>query len=863
TTASLYPATATKLAAVKADVDQYYLFGGLVALATNTRGAIATALAPAVGAHDLPDVFCAQSGCHDTDLATIHIDLANDQIGCTNCHGIAGGPIGDCMACHGETYQAAHEAMHPVIPAPDPVEACTQAGCHAAGVTVIHASCTSCHVEGADLVDATCGTCHEDTTALQHPAVPAHTVANTGGGCFDDLCHGTNVVTDMHGIDFSADGEFPGCTACHNETVEPSTVCLGACHSVGEFGTWHNDAAGHADLEASVEVESPGCVTCHGSALMDVAEGEHKGCSCHAYGHAAGATSCESCHNGTHAPHQTIPQHATMEAGFGANSQGCVACHGSNTMAVASRDTLGTADEADDEIIVPAVPAGGTIVGEHLAGCNCHIYGYPREGVLYDACEVCHAGPMDPEAEHPYHVGAHDAFEATVDGTDSKACVACHGTDLLGVGDVDFHVKDAHDGCVCHHYDTIDVGGSSLIGSTTTDATTCVSCHNESFAPHGFADGESPHHSESWVSASGHNTAELGTRGAYTRFDGSEGVLIRDSSGESIVATYPLPTQNVFWEADTTEAPAGAITGLDWDSVVTCEQCHTGLIDFEVDGPHGAQQIAGMGIDPNFSGEFENAALWAWSAPAADGTLNSTVTSVTPMAAKSGIIQYIPGGPTPTAPSAYALKTYLSAGETTVTVPGPAVVTDPDSVICAKCHDLHNPGTGHGAEGDGDTGDGYAHYHGHDYHDNPIEYAGLYQRSDDTTYTAFSALASTDTTLQAPAAGRGASGHCRNCHVAIPHGWSRPRLLVYETDRAPYNIGPSVDPMYSALEGRLYRDGVTPEGGQLKGISSTLGPVMNHEGEVGEYVNWQNGGKTTCQACGHHTSVPTPGSMWE
>ncbi|MHB8740215.1 MAG: hypothetical protein ACYC62_03500, partial [Coriobacteriia bacterium] len=761
----------TKLAAVKASVVQYYLFGGTGVITTATRASIATALEAEpvepqpVGAHDLPDVFCAQSGCHDSDLATIHIDLANGQIGCTNCHGIAGGPTSDCMGCH-EDFQVAHEAMHPVVPAPDAVEACTQAGCHADSVTVIHASCTSCHVEGAVLAGGTCGTCHEDTTALQHPAVPAHTVANTGGGCFDALCHGTD-VTKMHAIDFRASGETPpGCSACHAEGVTPSTTCLGACHATANFGVWHNSDSGHSNLEAAVGANSQGCVACHGTDLLAVAPGEHAGCSCHAYGHAAGATACES----------------------------------------------------------------------------------------------CHTDPMDPDAAHPYHVGAHDTFEATVDGTDSKACVACHGTDLLGVGAVDFHVKDAHEGCTCHHADTVIDGGMQIIGAKTTEATTCVSCHNASFAPHGFADGESPHHSESWVSASGHNTEELGTRGAYTKFDGSEGVLIRDSSGATVTATYPLPTQNVFWSADTTQAPAGAIKGLDWDSVVTCEQCHTGLVDYEVDGPHGAQQIAGMGIDPAFPGEFENAALWAWRAPNADGSFNKSYPTTETAFAKSGIVQYIPGGPTPTAPSAYAMRTPTGAG---TWEKGPASIEGPDSVICAKCHDLHNPGTGHSTTDPTVNGDGYAHYHGHDYHDDPIENIGLFQRVDSSTYTSFMKLESTDTTIAAPVANRGASGHCRNCHVAIPHGWSRPRLLVYETDRAPYNIGPSVDPAYSALEGRLYRDGVTPEGGQLKGISSTLGPVMNHEGEVGEYVNWQNDGKTTCQACGHHTAVPTPGSMWE
>jgi hypothetical protein len=38
--------------------------------------------------------------------------------------------------------------------------------------------------------------------------------------------------------------------------------------------------------------------------------------------------------------------------------------------------------------------------------------------------------------------------------------------------------------------------------------------------------------------------------------------------------------------------------------------------------------------------------------------------------------------------------------------------------------------------------------------------------------------ADADVQVIGASAGRGAAGHCRNCHVAIPHGWKRPRLLV-------------------------------------------------------------------------------------
>ena len=30
------------------------------------------------------------------------------------------------------------------------------------------------------------------------------------------------------------------------------------------------------------------------------------------------------------------------------------------------------------------------------------------------------------------------------------------------------------------------------------------------------------------------------------------------------------------------------------------------------------------------------------------------------------------------------------------------------------------------------------------------------------------------------------NGKCINCHVRVPHGWKRPRMLAYTTDAAPY-----------------------------------------------------------------------------
>ncbi|MHB1137045.1 MAG: cell wall-binding repeat-containing protein, partial [Coriobacteriia bacterium] len=269
TTASLYPATATKLAAVKADVAQYYLFGGTSVITTATRAQIATALAPAVLVrHDLPPVYCTEAGCHGTGtdatgggfgIDDIHYGLAIN--GCGSCHPPFEGAIRNCETCHASPHAGTHVA---VLSTSD--ESCTQAGCHGTDVVVLHADCTSCHNATTVLTaETTCETCH-GATEVKHAAVAAHAVSG-GGGCFDAYCHGTD-VTKMHGIDFRGSGETPpGCAACHTgvEGDVLTTTCLGVCHATANFGTWHNSTAGHAALKTGIETLSTECMNCHGS----------------------------------------------------------------------------------------------------------------------------------------------------------------------------------------------------------------------------------------------------------------------------------------------------------------------------------------------------------------------------------------------------------------------------------------------------------------------------------------------------------------------------------------------------------------------------------------------------------------------
>jgi hypothetical protein len=152
--------------------------------------------------------------------------------------------------------------------------------------------------------------------------------------------------------------------------------------------------------------------------------------------------------------------------------------------------------------------------------------------------------------------------------------------------------------------------------------------------------------------------------------------------------------------------------------------------------------------------------------------------------------------------------------------------------------------------------------------------------------------------------GRENAGACRNCHIAIPHGWKRPKLIVYSNlpdptpgyranlglpatgDIAPYNIGPAV------YEGGALNDSAGLGSGQMNGLAAgpvhfleathvsfdggltsvvaTAGSVANGgelEIEAFDYpslytnenpangttfVNWSS---SQCNACGHHTTT--------
>jgi hypothetical protein len=411
----------------------------------------------------------------------------------------------------------------------------------------------------------------------------------------------------------------------------------------------------------------------------------------------------------------------------------------------------------------------------------------------------------------------------------------------------------------------------------------CVDCHKGPYGtPHGFVNN-----------VSGHNTTTFGTVGARTDFSS---LGITDTVGAAPAAQFPLTVNNTFK------------AGYSWTSVVTCEDCHTGLKANEPAGPHGGFDFAATaGIDPAYPGSFETASLWGGQY--AKKLANGTTMTVGPFA--EGIAQWANTSADPEGLAGYQVVTpNMSNATTTTVVAGPATVTA-GNVICVKCHDLYDATKTTGFKG-------WANY-AHEHHSADTgSFAMVFGKFDvgdggvsvtTQTVAAESAAAAMamvpgatkNKQILAPALGREDAGACRNCHIAIPHGWKRPKLIVYSNlnpndparaalglpatgDSAPYNAGPAV------WEGDSLLAGTGVGSGQMNGLASgivtfqeawkdTAGawvtattPYANLvietenmpalvnvadqnplNGATGsEYVNWSS---NQCNACAHHNTT--------
>jgi len=363
-----------------------------------------------------------------------------------------------------------------------------------------------------------------------------------------------------------------------------------------------------------------------------------------------------------------------------------------------------------------------------------------------------------------------------------------------------------------------------------------VDCHKGDYAAHGF--NGLPETGSSQL-ASGHNTTTYGTIGAKTMFDGSQGVTLHSFNtssaefegllpGEEEVLTteWQFPTVNVFWGSTDASAPASAMKSLTSTSVVTCQDCHAGL---DLAGPHGAAEH--FGIDPAYPADYSYAELSKWIVTNPSGIkVRSTVATFT-ISATTGLI--------------------AAAGNPALI--GTAPYTSGQGVICSKCHDLQNLNSG--------TTFGTA----------ALPWWDAGSASTTTTVTGRINTAAVGSANTAHASHHqdqvDGSAQCVNCHIGVPHGWKRPRLLVQTgttatgvnkfagvvVDSAPY-----LDPDH--LGTSRAQNGVTLVNGWNKiGWVSTSGTDdhMLSAGGAALWTEWK------CDACNDHTGSETAGGVTE
>jgi hypothetical protein len=826
---------------------------------------------------------CTVVGCHhDGDLANIHSAVAKADGGpcVVACHDYqgTGARQGSCTAaapCHGPAGPHSG-APHAVITSSG-TPSCTQDTCHGTNVVTIHkAGCFECHGSTDQTVidaiadrGATCETCHGPYSAL----IPAHTApANTShavsGVCYTALCHKFTDVGDVHTLG----DDPPGCAACHDNAQHEATLECGTCHPT--LTSYH----GHVHHDAS-----------------------------------------------------------------GTKSSACTGCHGTDLV----------------------VAHTGVFTHQENLGCFCHTTSYlsaemaPLLAAGKAECVDCHGKPDDASNANPYHVitGAGDDYHAALTtniNTDAASCAACHGTDvnhigsrLVSGGTVSVPASmtapiQEHTFCSCHGYHEVTVGGGQ----------SCIGCHNGGYgAIHGWKVTESARYPGLW-NVSGHNTTTMGTVGARTDFS-SLGVT--DTVGVAPTAQFPLTVNNTFktgysWESTVTceDCHAGLtayeVAGPHGGNVIAnagIDPAYTG--SFETASLWGGkyEQALANGTTLTIGPFAEGIAQWA---PA--GTTDEE---------KQELVNYQVVKPDVST----AASKKLVAGPAAVSAGTVICVKCHDLYDSTKttgykgwanyAHEHHSADTGsftmyfgkfnvYNIASTSATTGAYVntvvaesnatalseaaaldptavalYYKVYQGADNKSTLLGnFFYRGDNATLALAEASATVPAyagakfaevqTVIAPSLGREDAGACRNCHIAIPHGWKRPKLIVYSNlpdpspnwrtakgmpatgDSAPYNIGPAVyegEGLAGTAVGSGQMNGMASgvtsfiEGSHLIGqpsVYTTSGtspsdiateaeefpfiaevnpnPLAKQTGD--EYVMWSS---AQCNACGHHSTT--------
>jgi len=293
---------------------------------------------------------------------------------------------------------------------------------------------------------------------------------------------------------------------------------------------------------------------------------------------------------------------------------------------------------------------------------------------------------------------------------------------------------------------------------------------------------------------------------------------------------WQFPTVNVFWNAgNIANAPVGA-EQLTSSSVIKCIDCHTALTG--INGPHGSS-VANYGLDANYPADYGYARLTKWIVTNPSGIdVLSTLDTIS-VSATSGLISADAQHPA-------MIGQVAAYGQASAQ----------GRVICQKCHSLEN----------GNSGTTYNNGQ------LPWETVGSgVATTTNTGYINTSWVGASNTPHSSHHQDTGTmnvdgSPQCVNCHIGLPHGWKRPRLLLdTDQDVAPYA---SADQLGTTQTNRTGLGTATPVIGQPD-AAGVVHPGYNGEGmqslSAVDQHTLVNGAaiwtETSCEACGfgsHH-----------
>jgi hypothetical protein len=594
--------------------------------------------------------------CHETaDVREIHASTPGDATtSCATCHNatVVLPSSTECVECHaGESppdpnHYLGTETTHTATPADS-----TCADCHYLEMYPEHVdkptsttgagdpvTCVVCHETAVDAFavawdSGPCSTCHPTKHQGIEPGGVAHVSARAE--CGGSGCHPVGDVSDVHDAtptytDGSGDAGAPAEIFADgfeggDLSAWSDTTYFVASQGAARTGSWgaHQTSTSLSRLEVAVDTDGRANVTLEfwlrGSSATESSDWVR------AFFRAQDGT-WRQIWGKTLEDRRT-----TWERVVVAIDEGAFGPFGPNTAFRIDADVSYSNEYQDiddvllsaDPIAAPEPPPPG---GSDGTGCErCHSQ---SQVPTTTDCYVCHPGAT------PGHHESHNTA-----GVIPNGCDGCHFAYLD-----DEHLSLGYECDVCHA--SLDGVVQEAIAAGDRD---CRTCHPDGHYRRNQQEVEFNPYNGSMHRV---NASLPGMRDSFV-VDGN-------------TYSWSLPSASSFLQS-----------GWTYDSIVTCEDCHTYSGG---SGPHGAQMK--VNVDPNYTVAY------------GDGVLDKN--------------------------SSVGMQSGL---------------------LCAKCHDLVS----------GESWSNEAHKE----HDDRGFYEG---------------------------------GRCISCHIAVPHGWARPRMLGSTTDPAPYTV---------------------------------------------------------------------------